>query len=234
MTRDPTIAAMPPKKGREREECECVFKRDFFHLFNIKRILCVFMCVCYIKPVWSCGSMAKRWWPCLSVMPSFADFGWPSTIDNVWISSNITSTYHQCVYAIRPNRLMRGRNIFHTMYATAYVARSRMLKRTRSPLFPLIVVLLDSRNVPRRYAQKCVEYPPVARNTRWPFRLLRSLIAIKWCELVFGKWMNLSFYMDLTGNAEAMLRRSPKFGKWKKKKTREWEKALDTQHCINR
>ena len=110
--------------------------------------------MCYIKPVWSWGSIAKRWWPCLSVIPSFADFGWPSTIDNVWISSNITSTYHQCMYAIRLNRLMRGCNIFHTMYAIAYVARSRMLKRTRFP-YSLSYRCAILSQCARRYAQKC-------------------------------------------------------------------------------
>lgn len=70
--------------------------------------------------VWSCGSMAKRC-PCLSDMPSFMSFGWPSTIDNVWISSSsTTTTNHRCMYAICLTRFMRGCNILHTMYAIAY------------------------------------------------------------------------------------------------------------------
>lgn len=71
-----------------------------------------------------CGSIEKRC-PCLSFIPSFANFGWPSTIDNDCSnSSSSTGTYQQCMYTINclPNRFMRGGwcSTFHTMYAIAY------------------------------------------------------------------------------------------------------------------
>lgn len=50
-------------------------------------------------------------------------------------------------------------------------------------------LLLDSNSF--RCAKKCRIFFVLRSDS-----LLRSLIAIKWCELVFGKWINLSFYTD--------------------------------------
>lgn len=117
-------------------------------------------------------------------MPSLNNFGWPSTIDTVWISSNTMSAHQLCTYAIRPNRFMRGCNIFHTMYAIAYGT------------YFVRVLFIDVLCL--QCAFRCAKNVDFSRCNALDFRSLRSLIAIKWCELVVGKWMNFSFYADLT------------------------------------